>query len=86
MTYTLLELTEAVKGSKSYSEVLSRLGKSKSGSSVNIIKNKILEHKIDISHFNKFGKNGKRNISIRNLLLHDAGFPPDPVPDYGMNK
>eukprot|EP00008_Paramoeba_atlantica_P003007 CAMPEP_0201488874 /NCGR_PEP_ID=MMETSP0151_2-20130828/20005_1 /ASSEMBLY_ACC=CAM_ASM_000257 /TAXON_ID=200890 /ORGANISM="Paramoeba atlantica, Strain 621/1 / CCAP 1560/9" /LENGTH=438 /DNA_ID=CAMNT_0047874265 /DNA_START=50 /DNA_END=1366 /DNA_ORIENTATION=- len=29
-----------------------------------------------------FNNNGKETITVRNLLLHDAGFPPDPVPGY----
>jgi len=29
-----------------------------------------------------FAVNGKDTITIRNLLLHNAGFPPDPVPNY----
>ena len=29
-----------------------------------------------------FGGQGKADIRIRNLLLHDAGYPPDPVPGY----
>jgi len=30
----------------------------------------------------RFAANGKRDVTLRNLLLHDAGFPPDPVPSY----
>lgn len=30
-----------------------------------------------------FSQNGKEKITVRNLLLHDSGFPPDPVPGYG---
>ena len=29
-----------------------------------------------------FASQGKENITIRNLLLHNAGFPPDPNPGY----
>lgn len=29
-----------------------------------------------------FSQNGKGSISILNLLLHNAGFPPDPDPLY----
>ena len=29
-----------------------------------------------------FASHGKAPIAVRNLLLHDAGFPPDPVPGY----
>eukprot|EP00730_Choanoeca_flexa_P005133 TRINITY_DN11883_c1_g1_i3.p2 TRINITY_DN11883_c1_g1~~TRINITY_DN11883_c1_g1_i3.p2 ORF type:complete len:306 (+),score=42.16 TRINITY_DN11883_c1_g1_i3:1505-2422(+) len=29
-----------------------------------------------------FANNGKHGITIRNLLLHNAGYPPDPVPGY----
>eukprot|EP01121_Diplochlamys_sp_Union-15-3_P012770 TRINITY_DN3873_c0_g1_i1.p1 TRINITY_DN3873_c0_g1~~TRINITY_DN3873_c0_g1_i1.p1 ORF type:complete len:481 (-),score=72.54 TRINITY_DN3873_c0_g1_i1:39-1406(-) len=29
-----------------------------------------------------FSQNGKGDITILNLLLHNAGFPPDPVPGY----
>lgn len=29
-----------------------------------------------------FGVNGKETITVRNLLLHNAGFPPDPTPGY----
>lgn len=31
-----------------------------------------------------FGQNGKDAITVRNLLLHNAGFPPDPIPNYCM--
>jgi CubicO group peptidase (beta-lactamase class C family) len=31
----------------------------------------------------QFSQNGKEKITVRNLLLHDSGFPPDPVPGYG---
>lgn len=30
----------------------------------------------------EFGVNGKAGITVRNLLLHNAGFFPDPVPEY----
>jgi CubicO group peptidase (beta-lactamase class C family) len=30
----------------------------------------------------EFKPNGKENITVQNLLLHDAGFPPDPSPNY----
>ena len=30
----------------------------------------------------KFASQGKGEIKIRNLLLHNAGYPPDPVPSY----
>ena len=30
-----------------------------------------------------FENNGKENITVKNLLLHNAGFPPDPKPSYG---
>jgi CubicO group peptidase (beta-lactamase class C family) len=29
-----------------------------------------------------FAGQGKANITVANLLLHNAGFPPDPVPGY----
>lgn len=29
-----------------------------------------------------FAQNGKGDITVRNLLLHNAGFPPDPNPNY----
>lgn len=29
-----------------------------------------------------FGANGKGAITVRNLLLHNAGYPPDPSPNY----
>lgn len=29
-----------------------------------------------------FASQGKASITSRNLLLHNAGFPPDPVPNY----
>ena len=29
-----------------------------------------------------FATNGKESIVVRNLLLHNAGFPPDPNPNY----
>jgi serine-type D-Ala-D-Ala carboxypeptidase len=31
-----------------------------------------------------FANQGKGDITIRNLLLHNAGFPPDPVPNYNL--
>lgn len=30
----------------------------------------------------QFAQNGKAAITVRNLLLHNAGYPPDPVPGY----
>ena len=30
----------------------------------------------------KFGENGKDTITIKNCLLHNAGFSPDPDPCY----
>ena len=30
----------------------------------------------------EFSMNGKGEIRVRNLLLHNAGFPPDPKPNY----
>ena len=30
----------------------------------------------------RFAAHGKRDVTLRNLLLHDAGFPPDPTPGY----
>ena len=29
-----------------------------------------------------FAVNGKGDISLKNLLLHNAGYPPDPSPNY----
>lgn len=29
-----------------------------------------------------FAQNGKQDITVLNLLLHNAGFPPDPSPNY----
>ena len=29
-----------------------------------------------------FAAQGKASITSRNLLLHNSGFPPDPVPNY----
>lgn len=31
-----------------------------------------------------FASQGKGEITVRNLLLHNAGFPPDPVPNYNL--
>lgn len=30
----------------------------------------------------QFGANGKETITVRNCLLHNAGFPADPIPNY----
>ena len=30
----------------------------------------------------RFASHAKNNVTLRNLLLHDAGFPPDPEPGY----
>jgi CubicO group peptidase (beta-lactamase class C family) len=29
-----------------------------------------------------FALNGKADITVRNLMLHNSGFPPDPSPNY----
>jgi CubicO group peptidase (beta-lactamase class C family) len=29
-----------------------------------------------------FSANNKGDITVRNLLLHNSGFPPDPYPNY----
>jgi len=29
-----------------------------------------------------YSVHGKQDITVRNLLLHNAGFPPDPTPEY----
>ncbi len=33
-----------------------------------------------------FAANGKEDITVLNLLLHNAGFPPDPDPEYWSPK
>ena len=33
-----------------------------------------------------FANHGKEVITIRNLLMHNAGFPPDPDPEYCNSK
>lgn len=33
-----------------------------------------------------FSAHGKRTITIRNLMLHNAGYPPDPEPGYSSVK
>lgn len=30
----------------------------------------------------KYNTNGKSGITVENLLLHNAGFPPDPHPEF----
>jgi len=30
----------------------------------------------------RFNNHGKGSIRVENLLLHNTGFPPDPVPNY----
>ena len=32
----------------------------------------------------RFNNNGKDGITVRNCLLHNAGFPPDPVPNWNQ--
>lgn len=56
--YTSETLSKAVKTSKSYSEVLYKLGKMKSGSAFTSLKNNIVKFKIDISHFPPVSKRG----------------------------
>jgi hypothetical protein len=31
-----------------------------------------------------YAANGKGSITALNLLLHNAGYPPDPVPNYNL--
>lgn len=73
MSYTEKELRQAVKDSYSYSQVLLNLGKSKSGSSIKVIRNKINSKSIDVSHFKK-----TRNYEVstnkkhwKDILIHD---------------
>ena len=40
-----------------------------------------LEDKVT-KYFPEFGQEGKEEITIENLLLHNSGFPPDPWPNY----
>ena len=49
--YTKEEIIEAVKTSKSYSEVCRKLGLSPRGGNPSTIKRKIEEYGLDISHF-----------------------------------
>ncbi|HUI30281.1 MAG TPA: glycoside hydrolase family 3 N-terminal domain-containing protein, partial [Candidatus Acidoferrales bacterium] len=34
-----------------------------------------------VSYLPKFGRNGKEKVTVRDLLVHDSGLPPDP-PEY----
>jgi CubicO group peptidase (beta-lactamase class C family) len=38
------------------------------------------------SIFPEFAVNGKQNITVENCLLHNAGFKPDPVPNYNLKE
>jgi len=49
--YTKEDLIKAVKSSKSYASVLRELGKAPKGGNYQIIKNKIEDLNLDISHF-----------------------------------
>ena len=49
--YTKELIEEACKTSYSYSEVLRKLGRRADGGSYQVIKNKIREFNIDVSHF-----------------------------------
>lgn len=51
MTYTIEDLRTAVGLSSSYSETLSRLGKSKTGGAYELLQRKIRQHNIDVNHF-----------------------------------
>lgn len=37
-----------------------------------------------VKYIPQFGQNGKKHVTIRNLLVHDSGLPPDP-PQYLWN-
>ena len=50
-TYTLEQLTQAVKSSYSLSRVLNTLGLNASGNAYTILKKRIAENQLDISHF-----------------------------------
>lgn len=73
MQYTISELKYAVETSKSYSEVLTKLGKSKSGSSVKLIKQRIEQENLDISHFKYCSKHliGCKKKPWKDILVHE---------------
>jgi len=51
MKYTIENLNEAVKNSKSIRQVINKLGLKEAGGNYQSIKNRILEYNIDMSHF-----------------------------------
>lgn len=73
--YTEKELREAVKISRNRGEVLSNLGRNRSGSAYTCLKNNIEKYSIDISHFNKNHNNTQqRKFDWKNYLVFNGAL------------
>lgn len=78
-SYSKLQLENAVKQSYSYTEVASRLGKSRSRGSKDLFRKEIEKHKIDISHFKSQSQLAKQasvliTIPLKEILIQDSTY------------
>lgn len=72
--YTNKQLSESVKNSKSYSEVLHRLGLSKTGASLKLIRTKIISLKLDVNHFEIVPKKLKKKKTWQQILVKNTNL------------
>ena len=72
ITYNKNEIEDAVKDSKSYTELLKKFNKPKNGFYVSKFKKIVEEYQCDISHFEKTGKvNCQHCNKLFEVMLHD---------------
>jgi len=74
--YTKEELELIIPQAESLSHALSLMGKSKSGSALNCLKNSIVKYDIDISHFRSYTRifTGNKKLSHQRILVFDKNL------------